>query len=154
MSNIDLVISYRQFSIFNNGLENPFSNWAKEHIAQGFTFRNDAIGIMTINQNGILHVSCNNNETIHEESKRIYKFPFNIRGGHGVEISSITDGSIYMIPDGEYCVLIQLLNISDDEEKCTISFITSVKKIISPEVLKADDEITKRKNFLLEAETA
>ncbi len=150
----ELEIAYQQISIFNYGVEKPFSNWTADHIAQGFTLRTEAIGIMTLNQAGRIKTNIDKNESILDEAKRIYIFPFQVNGGRGIEIATIVEGFPIEIEDGKYSLLIQLGEISTEMEWCCFSFCNYNQNSMQPKIIRADMNITKRSNFLLKANPA
>ena len=147
----DLDLSYRQVSIFNYGLENPFSDWTKKHIEQGFTYRPGSIGIMTFSQSGLLKTGVDFSEEVKSESERILVLPFNVSGNSGIEVATITAGFQVEIDDGEYSLMIQLGRLDESTDWIWFSFVQPTKLDSSPRFLKADLEITRRNDFLLSA---
>jgi hypothetical protein len=150
----ELEVAYRQISVFIKGTENPFSNWTKEHIDQGFTWRSDAIGFMTINQSGKIKIDVDSMNKINESALRAYILPFNIHGSKGIEIATIIDGYGIIIPDGEYSLLFQIGTENKEKDWCSFSFIKSSELDSTPRIIRADPEITKRDSFILKADIA
>jgi hypothetical protein len=146
-----LYVSYGQISVFNYGIENPYSDWSPDHIAQGFTLREGAIGIATINSYGKIKININLSQEISKDAIRVFILPFCVKGGKGIQIASITEEFSIKIVDGDYSVIIQIGNIDSENDWCNLSFIKSTEISDTPRILKADSAITKRVNLLLTA---
>jgi hypothetical protein len=143
-SSCELYISYSQFSVFNYGIENPFSDWSPDHVAQGFTLREGAIGIATINSYGKIKINVNLSKEILTDALRVFILPFCIKGGKGIRIASITEEVPIEMADGDYSIIIQTGNIDSENEWCNLSFIKSTELGDTPRILKSDLTITKK----------
>ncbi len=146
-----LEVSYKQISIFIYGLDNPFNDWSQINIKQGFTYRSESIGIMTLNDDGPIHVNVDTSLNIVPESVRILVLPFKIIGENGVEIATLTESSWIDIPDGEYSLIIQLGNDNITGNWCRFSLINANQFDSSPRYLKHDPEISVAEKFDLNA---
>lgn len=147
---MELNVSYRQFSIFNADIENPFSNWTDKHVEQGFTYRDNIIGIMTINENCNLDIKLNKDSIIYDNSIRGYIFPFSVNSNEVIEVASISDSFQVSIAKGQYSLIIQL----QENDKCIISFVDNSIINDNIRIVKADESIKRTNDLILQAEEA
>ena len=150
---MDLDISYKQFAICNYNEEKPFSDWTEKHVEQGFTLRPQAIGIMTFEADCRLDVRIDMTNNFLENYSRIFVFPFEVKGNKGVEVASIGSSIDYNIPDGEYSLIIQLLE-KVDSTSCILSFVNKSELDNTPRVVKADNVIIRKVDLILDAKEA
>jgi len=149
-----LEIAYHQISVFWAGIESPFSDWDQRHVDQGFTWRKDAVGIMTISDSGLINTGINKNNKIYDDAKRVLILPFSVQGGKGVEVSTIISGYDVAIADGIYNLLIQLGVDEDGVDWCWFSFLDPDITGGTPRYIKVDDQIKNKTDFIMEARPA
>lgn len=141
-----LDLCYRQFYIFRKGLKNPFNEWNEKHVEQGFSFRPESIGIMTISESGILHIDVLQDAVICDNAKRILEFKFTVPNNY-VEIATVTASCFYKIKCGDYKVRIQLSSQREGEDLCRISFLPIANDDDLPRYVKYDSSVTRPCNF-------
>ncbi|WP_024468315.1 competence protein ComJ [Treponema pedis] len=149
----ELDLSYKQFCIFNIGLDNPFNDWTDIQVQQGFSIRKESIAVMTISEAGILVVDILEEDIIIECSQRIIEFEFFVEA-NGVEIATITNSFQIQLKNGRYKIRIQLCSEYDGKDTCYISFLKLQQDERLPRYLKYDEEITKLTNFVLDGKSA
>jgi hypothetical protein len=108
---VDFLVTYRQITLFNTNLKDPFNEWTKAHIQQGFSWRPSSVSFDTL-EDGKFEVKykCLDpttkiySETIENpDAIRIIRVPFNVY--EKVEIASITESKIIEIDHKEYDLL-------------------------------------------------
>jgi hypothetical protein len=147
-------ISYSQIAVFEHGLEKPFNNWTRDQVAQGFSWRKESVSFKTLSESGDVNVfvRIKDKMDIYDNSTRAIVVPFNIKGEDGIEISSIADSIEIKIGKGKYNLLFQTGMFLKNNEWCEFSFIKAKEYVT--DILKADNEITKRNNFIMKADPA
>lgn len=150
---VELELSYKQFCIFNESVNNPFNDWSEENIAQGFSIRKESISIMTLNSSGILKISVLTDSRLLDNAKRIVEFEYMVKD-ENLSIATISSELKIKIKEGLYKIRVQLCNESDESELCYLSFLKKDEEDILPRYLRYDKEITKLSNFELNSKPA
>jgi hypothetical protein len=146
-----LYVSYNQISIFKSGLEDPFNDWNDDHVAQGFSWRKESVSFKTISESGnvYIYVQIEDRITIYDNCLRAIMVPFELDDSNFAEIASITESLEIEIPKGKYNLIFQTGKFDNNEEWCLFSF--SKDENNEAKILKADEDITKVDNLLMEA---
>lgn len=148
-----LYVSYSQISIFKSGLEDPFNDWTDDHVEQGFSWRKESVSFKTLSEAGnvLLFIKIEDRITIYDNCLRAIMVPFELNDSNLAEIASITDSVEIEIPKGKYSLIFQTGKFENNEEWCLFSFSRIESKA---KILKADEDITKVDNLLMEAKPA
>ncbi|MEQ8853633.1 MULTISPECIES: competence protein ComJ [Gimesia] len=145
-------VSYSQIAVFNSGLENPFNDWADQHVLQGFSWREESVSFKTLIEAGPMVVEVRKSESMPTPNGlRVITVPFKCPHGNKVEISSIADGQVVSIEGGNYQLIFET-DISDDQCWSRFTFIPNGSKL--PEILIADTEIDPTTELIMHAEEA
>ncbi|WP_407398900.1 competence protein ComJ [Treponema sp.] len=150
---VELELSYKQFCIFNETVNNPFNDWSEVNVAQGFSIREDSISVMTLNNDGILKISVSTDSKIIDDANRIIEFEYQVKD-ENVSVATISNEMKIQIKKGLYKIRVQLCKESDESEICYLSFLKKDSTDRLPRYLKIDNEITKSDNFELDSNPA
>jgi hypothetical protein len=153
-AHFDVDVSYSQIAVFDPELENPFNDWADQHVAQGFSWRPYSVSFGTLEEGGKAAVSVRTSSEIAvaDRSARAILVPFTIRTTDAVEIGSISDSRQLTISRGSYALLFE--TASDDEADMWIQFTFVKHEDPKPMILRADSQVTLQDYFLMEATPA
>ena len=156
MTNINLKIPiyYSQLCIFESSLKDPYNNWLKEHVDQGFSWRKNSVSFATLlaegehNVNVVLNELINSGE-ISRHCVRSFLVPFEI-SSNTIEVGSVYDTySISVIP-GKYKLQIEFFEIDQSYDVKISLSLGSCRHSI----LRNDGVLIESENFLLEADSA
>lgn len=106
-------ISYSQFAVFPLGLENPFSDWSNDQVAQGFAWRPESVSFRTILDAGPhdMEIAISDGPlTIGQNALRVVRVPFRGPADGRIEIASISDGIEADLPPGLYQLQCEFLS--------------------------------------------
>jgi hypothetical protein len=146
----EIEVSYSQLVVCQKGVEKPFNEWTKQHVAQGFSWREESVGFMTVESDGTvaLTVEAGERVTIREDAVRVIRVPFEVKKKK-VEINTITETALCSIPNGNHTLYFQHGGESEDEMWVDLFFVLNTSE--EPAILKADEAITERKKLLMVA---
>ena len=142
-SSIALSVSYNQVAVFASNLETPFNDWQDQHVAQGFSWRENSVSFRTLNEFGSCSIEIGLSEC-HPRSDdviRAIRVPFSVPADGKIEIGSIGDSVPLSIAPGAYALLFQILEVRPDgTEVIRLSF--SKREPLDFAIIKADKLIT------------
>jgi hypothetical protein len=148
-----IYITYSQLTIFSAYLENPFNDWTKEHVMQGFAWRSNSVSFKTLDVDGDLRITVLVNENfgrINNNTIRAIRVPFSIES-ELIEIASITDSIGVELSPGDYSLYFE----TGKDRIGMWCILTFVKKYDPfPSILICDDQLHPNENFLMTANPA
>jgi hypothetical protein len=149
----DIFISYSQIAVFPGGLEQPFNDWTREHVNQGFAWRPEAVSFKTLQESGNARISweLKSEISIRPDAIRAIQVPFFVPSG-SIEIASITDGQEMPFPEGEYLLVFETGLGEGGVTWCCFSFVKDSSATAA--VLKIDKDLAPHMPLLMEATPA
>jgi hypothetical protein len=151
----ELSVSYGQIAFFDPDLTNPFNDWTKRHVAQGFSWRQESVSFATFQDGGRLHVAVREDSqiTLRHDTLRAIVVPFTVSPTGKVEATSISsNGRIIDIPPGRYALVFEHGVDASDTMWCRLTFVA--QESVEAAVLRADPELNPRVPLLLDAQPA
>lgn len=147
----EFQIEYSLLAVFRANLENPFNDWNRVHVMQGFTWREGSVSFGTLSDYGNCEVEVKLSDEINisDNIERAIVVPFYVEESEVVLASM--DYKKFDIPKGIYSLLFTAEYINGIE-KYTFSFIKSDKPYAK--VLKADKELNVPEKLLMKARAA
>lgn len=151
MPSFDLNIIYSQISVFNSNLDEPFNDWSKAHVRQGFSWRERSVSFKTIETDGVVHVDFVVKEqfVLDPNSIRTISVPFQCIGGE-IEIAAIAESQPLPLADGCYQLIFE--NGLQPQNWCRITMILNGD--LEPRILVADQGISPNYPLVMEAPIA
>lgn len=147
-----ISVSYSQIAVFNGGVDDPFSVWTDQHVAQGFAWRPESVSFKTLIDAGPTSVEVVVADHMPSPSGlRAIAVPFECSEEGEVEVASISDSRIFVVPSGQYQLLFET-GYSDEGNWCKFTFIRNGSKI--PQIVLRDAELTPSDSLLMLAEPA
>lgn len=140
---IPISASYNQIAVFASGLENPFNDWQEQHVAQGFSWRENSVSFRTLNEFGLCSIEICISEwhPCSDDAIRAIRVPFSVPADGKIDIGSIGDSVHFSIAPGAYALLFQILEVRPDgTEVIRLSF--SKSEPLDFAIIKADEQIT------------
>jgi hypothetical protein len=139
MPSFELNIIYSQLAVFNSNLDDPFNDWSKAHVSQGFSWREGSVSFKTIESDGVVHVDFEVKEqfVLDPNSIRAISVPFQCIGGE-IEIAAIAESQPLPLADGSYQLIFECG--SQPENWCRITMISDGD--LEPRILVADQVIS------------
>ena len=152
MTAADLPVMYSQIAVFNAGLENPFNDWSDAHVAQGFSWREDAVSFRTLADGVVTHVEQKEDSVLNTSpaARRIISVPFRCTSG-SVEIATIGAGFEVHVAPGDYQLVFQA-GEEDDSYWCSFTFIRDGDA--EPSIIVADDDLSPAAELVMSARPA
>lgn len=150
-TSFEIFISYSQIALFEDSVENPFNDWSDRHVAQGFAWRDESVSFKTLEESGkcIVTVCFENDIIIDNAATRVILVPFTVHKSGCCEIASISDSQVLKIKAGDYGLLYQTGYNDDDTMWIRFSFIP--RRTVTPQVIRADKELSPKEPLLMEA---
>jgi hypothetical protein len=150
---LNMFISYSQIALFDGSLRLPFNNWAKRHVAQGFTWRDGSISFRTLIESGPIDVTVVRLKQFlgAEGVVRAISVPFSCGKDSRPEIASITESRRIDLDPGAYQVVFETGWLG---EACWCRFSIIRDGDLRPEILVRDGELNPSFPLLMEAEPA
>jgi len=149
MTSFSVDVSYSQIAVFNRDLENPFNDWSDEHVAQGFSWRDESVSFKTLIDAGPAVVEVVLAEGMPTRTGiRAISVPFTCSEGGQVEIASIADGRLTEIAIGNYQLLFET-GFAGNQNWCRFTFLPGGSMV--PVILISDDEITRTADLVMRA---
>ena len=135
-----LDISYAQLAVFQSALAEPFNDWTDACLAQGFAWRPGSVSFSTIEPSGPIEVDVVRGAPALASSSasRIIAVPFSIAEDEAVDVASIGDGEVLMLPAGSYRLTFEHGLLEGGSMWCRLSF-EAVSGEVKPEVVRAGD---------------
>ncbi|MDQ0220185.1 competence protein ComJ [Peribacillus cavernae] len=155
----ELHISYSQITVFNKGLENPYSDWTDKHINQGFVWREGTVSFGTLSDSLCkIEVILGGEITASAEAIRSIVVPFTT-ADTGITISSILSKEYnFVIPAGSYELLFEAFPLEPPSEndffKVQYSFTFAESKSPKARILKHDGDLLSPETLLMTGEAA
>lgn len=147
-----IYITYSQIATFQANLENPFNDWAAEHVLQGFVWRPHSVSFKTLEQDGDMRVVVSIRDTfdkINTNTLRAIRVPFSVKGI--TEIASISEGFKIEVPNGDFSLYFE----TGRDTEGMWSLLTFVKEYNSDaEILVCDDQLKPGRRLLMAANPA
>jgi hypothetical protein len=142
-----LFVLYSQIAVFDPNLQKPFNEWTSEHSRQGFSWRPLSVSFAMLIDSGNMHIDIVSNTIVEiaEDTVRAIQVPFDVQDSGVIEIATITESMRVELPPGKYALIFETC-----ESKCTFTFIP--QQDVHTEILRADSEITRTTDFLMDAE--
>jgi hypothetical protein len=151
-----LEVSYSQFAIFDPRVENPFNEWADDHVKQGFSWRKNSACFRTLIEDGehILEVNYRTAlPDLYPSSTRAILVPVPRLTDQKLEIASINDSKILTMPHETSGILVQLALPSSNERASVMVTLLSGFQVDFA-ILRTDSEIKKVTALLKHASPA
>jgi hypothetical protein len=110
MTKFKVLITYGQLAVFDPSLQNPFNDWTRRHLAQGFAWRPGSVSFSTISdgEHEIELTSLNGDVPISPVAIRVIEVPFHVPKSEFVEVTSIGDGRQLKLSGGMYQLRFEL----------------------------------------------
>ncbi|MGA9520717.1 MAG: competence protein ComJ [Myxococcaceae bacterium] len=139
---MSISVSYTQLAVFDPSLENPFNEWRKEHVAQGFSWRDGSVSFATLDDGPVdveVQLSPRSAELL-EVTVRAIRVPFRVPEAGRIEIASIADGREVAMPAGDYALTYEHGRTDDGRMWSRLTFVP--ERPVPFAVLRADSELT------------
>ncbi|MGH8780356.1 competence protein ComJ [Paraburkholderia sp.] len=147
-----ILVSYNQICVFDATLDEPFNDWADDHVHQGFAWRAGSVSFGAVeNEETVFVIEVDNPVELDPVAFRVITVPFTVPEHQGVIVGSIGDEREIKIDPGTYQLTFEL-GRKNEKPWCRISFVKNANP--QPRVIKADSEITKLDSFLMSASPA
>jgi hypothetical protein len=152
---VTLEVSYSQLAVFHRGLESPFNEWKDGHVAQGFSWRPGSVSFRTLEWGGTHRVEVVVRETVgsvSSEAVRAIDVPFVVPDDGAVEVASIADSAVVMVPPGLYLLRCELLPSYGGDAGVRLVFASNEEPVFR--ISLADEEVSDSGGLLTTAEPA
>ncbi len=149
----NVFISYSQIAVFPGQLEQPFNDWTREHVKQGFAWRPESVSFATLTESGNAQISWDlkSEFRLRPDTVRAIQVPFFVPDG-SIEIASISDGQEIPFERGQYLLVFETGLNDDGTMWCCFSFVKSPSATAA--ILKLDKDIVPPSPLLMEATPA
>lgn len=146
------MVSYSQIAVFRSDLDNPSNDWTNQHVAQGFSWRDESVSFKTLVDAGPTSVEVvRASEMPIPNGSRAISVPFFCPEDSKIEIASIAGGQVTGLPGGRYQLIFET-GYRDDDNWCRFTFIPHGSEL--PMILIADSEIIPAHELLMYADPA
>ena len=148
-------VSYSQIAVFAPELENPFNDWSDDRVAQGFSWRRESVSFRTLDESGHVATTVFLNKSplaFSDDAIRVIRVPLFGSQTGAIEIATITESTIFKLSEGEYSLI--FATGRKENGSCWIKFILNRDENVSAAILKADAELTKVDELLMDASPA
>lgn len=149
-----LSISYSQIAIFDVDTVDPFNDWNRRHVQQGFAWRPGSVSFGTLFESGelLIRVYLGAGQTLAEAgSLRGWQVPFAVGSSGRVEFSSISASALCDIGSGSYALSCFM---GGDEDSAWCSIHMTPEEDCDPRVLVHDGALCPVYPLLMEARPA
>lgn len=109
-------ISHGQIALFNSSVEDPFSEWSFEHIAQGFVWRHGSVSFF-VPESGSYTVALGVKtefQPVDEHATRAIEVPFDVAREGRIEFGGIAHQHAARVPEGHYTLRFELFLIMSE----------------------------------------
>ncbi len=150
----EVEVLNRTLAVFDRALDNPFNDWTRAHMAQGFTWRAGSVSFLTLESEGALAVDLliGTDRPVREDAVRAIQVPFSVGACELVEITSIDRGQVVGVPQGHYVARYETGQSVQDGMWCCLTLVPS--EHVEPAVLKADPALSPPEHLIMEARPA
>lgn len=102
----ELFYSYSQIAVFRPSLANPFNDWTKRHVAQGFSWREGSVSFSTLDETGRAQITVEDGTAFVPEAsaERAIVVPFEIDSDGKVECAAISESRVVEMQPGKYAL--------------------------------------------------
>lgn len=151
--NSSLFISHSQIAFFNGKLVNPFNNWTRQHVAQGFSWRKESVSFGTLVDGGRIDVEFINAGEFRPTggAVRVISVPFLCLESSSLEIASIVESIPVKLNPGDYQLIYETGWHGD---QCWCRFTAIIDGDMSPQLLLIDPALNPSYPLLMSAEPA
>ncbi|WP_257958653.1 competence protein ComJ [Bacillus sp. V3-13] len=152
-------MSYSQITVFNEGLENPFSDWTDAHLDQGFVWRQGSVSFGALSDfHCEVEVALGGKAAASDQAVRSIAVPFTV-GNNGVTIASILSNELnFAIPAGTYELLFEAIPLEEPTENGLFKVRYIFKFVASDNpkarILKHDEELSPPDQLVMTGEAA
>src|ERR1700736_970071 len=109
MPSFILNISHSQICVFDSSLQEPFNNWSKRQVSQGFAWRPGSVSFGTLEEAGpaLVNVQIRQQIRLNARSVRAIQVPFDASKGGIVEVASVADSKGLEMRPGSYSLVFE-----------------------------------------------
>jgi hypothetical protein len=152
MRQFTLEISYSQIAIFNVAIDRPFNDWTKEHVDQGFCWREGSVSFRTAVKAGNSKITIDRvaKVELRDDVVVAISVPFHV-SGNAVEIASVFKGEVIDMESGDYELVYQT-GRTGVSPWVSLQFIPG--KIKTATILKGADHLKPPAELIMTAEPA
>jgi hypothetical protein len=146
-------VSYAQITFFDGTLDNPFNDWAAQHVQQGFAWRDGSASFKTLIESGQTRVEFAQVQIFVPKSSalRSISVPFVCHEGARIEIATITESQPLQLEAGEYQLIYETW-FSDGICWCRFSVVRNGN--LEPQILICDNDMHPLYPLLMHADPA
>lgn len=121
---LNIYVSYSQFSVFCPELDNPFNNWTDEDIEKGFVWRPESVSFRTTLEAGdhLIRISLDEGVPSSDRLLGSISVPFVVTDSGLVEMGSISDTQVISVEPGRYRLNFRLIHGDGKEPEIHLSF--------------------------------
>lgn len=156
MTEFFVEVSYSQLAVFDAHMRSPFNDWSDAHVAQGFTWRLGSVSFGTLQSAGTVRVRVFLNGLFNESTStaaRILLVPFPVPPDGEVEIGSIGGGVKLALPPGEYELVFE--HGQDSENGFWVNlWFRETGTAVQAKVIRADPELDPPSELVMNAQPA
>jgi hypothetical protein len=130
MTKFQVDILYSQIAVFSASLRQPFNDWSRRHVEQGFSWRKGSVSFRTaeevVEANVEFLINSSRNDIVRLfEAIDILALPFSVSGGQGIEIGSISSSVPFDLPDGEFGLFYMPKRVDRGVLEVSITLVTA-----------------------------
>jgi hypothetical protein len=149
---MSILVSYNQICVFNPDLHEPFNDWNDAHVRQGFSWRPGSVSFAAAeNVETDIDIARCVSWSLNVRSVRAIVVPFTVPALGRVVVGSVGDERDVEVEAGLYELVFDL-GWSDGSQWCRLSFVPNGQP--SARILRADPEITKTTDLVMDARPA
>jgi len=151
-----LDVSYGQIAVFSSSLPDPFNDWTKEHVAQGFAWRPGSVSFRTLTESSTHLVEVDVREHVRplgDDVVRSIDVPFEVPTDGRIEVASISDAAPLTLPAGICRLRCEFLGLdTHGNQRVRLTFAKDDAPCFA--LVRADTALAARKELITTAQPA
>ncbi len=155
-STLRIEVSYCQFSVFPRSLAQPFNAWTDRHVDQGFAWRPESVSFRTLIESGAHLVEIDVVDYVNQtatDAVRIIEVPFEVPHDGTIEVGSISDSALLIVPAGPCLLRCELFPV-DEGGVAEVRLVFARKAPIRFAIVRADSALVTNGEMLKSANPA
>lgn len=154
LKSFDAPILYSFITVYNVNLPNPFNDWTKKHVQQGFSWRPQSVSFGLVNDPIEARVSIFTEIEIKTKpfAERAILVPFVVTATGQVEITGMDQGVRTELDAGNYALLFETGKSGNESAWVDFTFVRQEKVI--PMILIRENALNPEEPLLMDAEAA
>ncbi len=149
---MSILVSCNQICVYDPDLDEPFNDWSAAHVRQGFSWRPGSVSFAAAeNVETDIDIARCVSLSLDARSMRAIAVPFTVPAHGRVVVGSVGDEREADVGPATYELVFEL-GWCDGSQWCRLSFVPNPQP--SARILKADPEITKTVDLVMDAQPA